>query len=91
MYNYIKRGVERLEVEFNIIHDKIGSFGIGNIWYVIAHGDGPFQARKAEYNLYTHLPPDRSYTHTVEMSGDKHHAELNEGKGYTRLLCPALA
>ena len=91
IYHLIKQWVKLAVKSFDIYNSKIGFFDIENIRYIIHHWDNTRIQRSAQEKLVLSHWVIWQWRYNIILSWDKHHAELNEWKDYTTIICPALA
>ncbi len=88
VYELIKRGLSKSEIEVKILREKIESFDFWPNRFIIAHGDDGFSNRKPEDILWKNWDNTR---HNVILFGDKHNCKISETKNATMIGLPALA
>lgn len=88
IYELIKRGLSKVDVEVNYYVEKINSFKAGNLNFVLHHGDDGFSNRKPEDILWKH---GEVGSYNVVVHGDKHTVSMRETKNGMMIGCPALA
>lgn len=88
IYEMIKRGLERTEIEVNYFIEKINIFQIGELNYIIHHWDNNFDKKKQEDILWKNGNNQR---YNVILHGDKHSGKFQETKGATMIQVPMLA
>jgi len=75
IYEMIKRGLSKSEIEIQYLRDTISIMDIGNIHYIIAHGDGSFDKLSPEKILVLYWDLTR---YNIIFSWDKHHLNFKE-------------
>ncbi len=88
IYEMIKRGLSKTEVNLEYYIDFINSFEVGAINYIIHHGDNNFDKRKQEDILWKNW---RYGKYNVILHGDKHSGKFQETKGGCMIQVPMLA
>lgn len=88
IYEMIKRWLSNTEVEIDYFIEKINSFQIWNLHYIIHHGDNNFDKKKQEDILWKN---GNNQLYNVILHGDKHSWKFQETKWATMIQVPMLA
>lgn len=88
IYEMIKRGLSRLDIEINYFIDKINIFQIWRLNYCIHHWDDGFDKRRVEDILWKN---GNNWLYNIVMHWDKHSGKFQETKNGTMIQVPALA
>jgi len=91
IYELIKRWLMNIEwVEINIVQDYIKTVDIGDIRYIVAHGDMS-RIPKRKWSDIAWIHWDNTKTHNVIMYGHLHNVSITEEKSITKIGLPWLA
>lgn len=88
VYELVKRWLQKIDAHIEYFTDKINSFDIDDVHYVIHHGDEWFDKRKVEDILWKW---GKQWVSNIVLHWDKHHISMNETKDGIMIGTPALA
>lgn len=88
IYELMKRWLQNVEAKIEIIKEKTSSLDLDNFVYIINHWDEWFDKLVMERTLWKYGDKSR---HNIIMYWDKHHIDVDETMGATKIGLPALA
>ena len=88
IYELVKRGLSKTDIKFEYFIDKINTFILWNINYIIAHWDDWFDKRQQEDILWKNW---KFWMYNLILHWDKHSSKLQETKNATMVQVPMLA
>lgn len=88
IYEMVKRWLDKTEVQIEYFIEKINTFRIGDLNYIIHHGDNNFDRKKQEDILWKN---GNNQLYNIILHGDKHSGKFQETKQATMVQVPMLA
>lgn len=86
-FSFIKRGLEKTKIIVKIIREKTEAFKVGNINYIVNHGEET-RGKKPQEIAWNYWD---NKSENVIVTAHLHNVEVKEAKNVTHLRVPALA